>query len=160
MLTPRPNISSGSSTSLSAAPDAETTLTTVVIFLPPSRALRLVVPEARKTAAREGGSSPPGHRNGPGGASCRRHAGQHYAAFGPAPAAPRVSSRRLTVGVSPGLPRGGRLDGAADQQQAALGVDRVHREVRGGGTDATHPAGHTHTLEHAAWGGARANGAR
>jgi len=34
-----------------------------------------------------GVSSPPGHRNGAWAASCRRRAGQHFAAFGPAAAA-------------------------------------------------------------------------
>jgi len=56
----------------------------------------LVVPEARKIAVREacprrrdtrraGGA--PASTAAPGAASCRRRAGRHYAAFGPAPAA-------------------------------------------------------------------------
>src|SRR5260370_12958681 len=47
--------------------------------------------------------SPPGHRNGAQGASCRRRAGQYYAAFGPAPAAFRCGPT-LTVAVSSVLP--------------------------------------------------------
>src|SRR5215831_10646355 len=59
----------------------------VLICLPPSRALRMVVPEARNRVVREAG---PRHRDtttAPGAASCRRRAGEHRVAFGPAPAA-------------------------------------------------------------------------
>ena len=50
--------------------------------------------------------------------------------------------------------------GALDQDQALLGVDRVHGEVLGGDGVGTHPAGHPDALEHATGGGAGADRAR
>src|ERR1035438_4078841 len=58
-----------------------------LISWPPSRALRLVVPEARKWAVRETGPRRRDPATAPEGASCRRRASQYGAAFGPAPAA-------------------------------------------------------------------------
>jgi len=47
----------------------------------------MVVPEARYKAGREAGPRRRDTATAPGAASCRRRAGQHYAAFGPAAAA-------------------------------------------------------------------------
>src|SRR3954471_22835232 len=51
-------------------------------------------------------------------------------------------------------------NGALDEQQPLLGVDGVDGEVLGRLTDAAHPAGHPHALEHATGGGAAADGTR
>jgi len=47
----------------------------------------MVVPEARKPVEWEACPRRRDTATAPGAASCRRHAGQHYAAFGPAAAA-------------------------------------------------------------------------
>jgi len=47
----------------------------------------LVVPEARKVVVREVCARRRDTATAPGAASCRRRAGQHFAAFGPAAAA-------------------------------------------------------------------------
>src|SRR5690349_4993111 len=70
----------------------------VVKSLPPSRALRLVVPEARKVARWEAGPRRRGRRNA-------------VAAFGPAPAAPGLMS---LGGVSSAVPGGGEDLGQVD----------------------------------------------
>src|SRR4051812_33793844 len=51
-------------------------------------------------------------------------------------------------------------DGALDEEQAALGVDRVDGQVLGGLPDATGAARHPRALEDAARGGAGADRAR
>src|SRR3954465_5713516 len=57
-----------------------------------------------------------------------------------------------------GAPRA--RDGALDEEQAALGVDRVDGQVLGGLPDGAHAARHAHALEDAARGGARADRTR
>src|SRR5215831_13266767 len=97
--------------------DRTATGTAALTRLPPSRALRVVVPEARNMARWEGGSSAPGHRN-------------PVAAFGPAPAAP-VAGLELTAGVSLG---------AAPQRDAGVEgrVEQVHDQID------HHERGHEH----------------
>src|SRR5690348_6030009 len=70
-----------------------------LICLPSSRALRLVVPEARQEVQRKAGPRRRGAAATLRG-SRRRRAGQHCAARGPAPAAPSVPGPRLAAGVS------------------------------------------------------------
>src|SRR4051812_8607440 len=57
-----------------------------------------------------------------------------------------------------GAPRAG--DGTLDEEQAALGVDRVHGQVLRGLPDGAHAARHAHALEDAARRGAGADRAR
>src|SRR4051812_28090527 len=54
-----------------------------------------------------------------------------------------------------GAPRA--RDGALDEEQAALGVDRVDGQVLGALPDGAHPARHAHALEDAARGGTGAD---
>ena len=78
------------------------------------------------------------------------------------PAGVRSQCRHFRPPSAAALDRAADQDGAAlgaghralDQQQAALGVDRVQREVLGGLAHAAHPAGHLQALEDAARGGA------
>src|SRR5215472_11263135 len=123
----------------------------VLISLPPSRALglgpRLVVPEARQAAEREAGPQRRDTATAPGGASCRRRARKHCAAFGPAPAAlPARSTPTARVSLHLGGGRvqdrrGYRADqdvpGRGDQhgyqggvQQPAAAPRAVHRVGR------------------------------
>ena len=74
-------------------------------------------------------------------------------------APPRASGALAAVRTSTSAPLGPG-NGALDQQQALLGVDRVDVRFCMVVRDATHPAGHPHALEHAARGGAGADRAR
>src|ERR671933_1572600 len=83
------------------------------------------------------------------------------------PVASRTSTVRLAMTSGPlrgGLdehdrpPRAG--DGALDEDQAALGVDRVDGQVLGGLPDGAHAARHAHALEDAARRGAGTDRAR
>src|SRR5215472_12951812 len=61
--------------------------------------------------------------------------------------ASKISGGSCVVAVAPAGRSG---HSALDQQQAAIGVDAVQRQVGRRGALATHPARHPHALEHVA----------